>query len=305
MCITASRVSVYLVQWYQKLVSYFIDMSYNNEEFPHYVRTAGKITIVTALAGLLVFMVAFIFDIGTQELNRVQAQSATTTLTVLNTPPSFVQETYEVIESSATSPTNSGDVIQWSALGSDSNGAPYFLLVCSTNAVPDANPAPDADSLGTVPPNCGAGAIQWGVSTGTVTDTLATVSTTTSEAAASQFAELNDWYSWVCDDDPVNPRCNLTPSQGIYATSSAPFNMNRRPDLSDFANNGPADPGAIITFFSTSSDPDTVGGEDDIYLVVCGTNVDYNANTNTCDSNFISSTTISVLSDASATYTLA
>mgnify|MGYP000395018026 CR=1 FL=1 len=111
------------------LVSYFIYMSYNNEEFPQYVRTAGKITIATAIMGIFVFLAAFMVDFGSQELQKVSAQQATTTLTVLNTPPEFTVEPYETVESSVTNPTNSGDEVRWEAVGTDSNGAPYFLLV--------------------------------------------------------------------------------------------------------------------------------------------------------------------------------
>jgi len=278
-------------------------MSYNTEEFPGYMRTAGKITIVTALVGLMVFLVAFVFDFGAKELSRVSAAgSASTTLTVLNTPPAFTLNPYEVIGSSTSTPTNSGDVIQWSAIGTDSNSAPYFLLVCSTNASPTANAAVDLGSLGTAPPVCGGGT-QWGVSTSTVSGTLATVSTTTTEVAP--FAEVQNWFAWVCDDDPTNPRCNNIPSQGDYATSSSPFNVNRRPVLTDFYNNGPVDPAGTLTFFSTSTDPDVVGGEDNIYLVVCQTNTDYNPTTNTCDTNFLSSTSPAVLLNATAVYNLA
>ncbi|MCA9357674.1 hypothetical protein KC902_00245 [Candidatus Kaiserbacteria bacterium] len=277
-------------------------MSYNREELPRYVRTAGKITIVTALAGLLVFMVAFMFDVGTQEFNRVSAQTATTTLTVLNTPPQFTLNAHEQTESSTSTPTNSGDQIVWNAIGEDSNGAPYFLLICSTNASPTANQAADAGSLGTAPPDCGVGATQWAVSTSTTSGAVATAATTTTEAAP--FAEIQEWYAWVCDDDPFNPRCNNIPVQGYSATNSSPFNVNSRPVLTDFGNDGPADPGATLVFHSTSSDPDVVGGEDAIYLVVCSSNTDYNATLNTCPNDFIASTTITILSDASATYTL-
>ncbi len=278
-------------------------MSYNNEEFPGYVKVAGRITVLTALVGVAVFVVAFIFDIGNQELQRVSAQSATTTLTVLNTPPVFTVGAYEVVESSTTTPTNSGDIVQWSALGTDSNGAPYFLLICDGNATPTANAAAGPGSLGTQPPDCDAGVVQWGVSTSTVSGQLATVSTTTTEAAP--FAEQNNWYAWVCDDDPFNPRCNDIPVQGLNATNSSPFAVNGRPVLTDFANNGPVDPGATLNFLSTSTDPDLSGGEDKIYLVVCQTNTDYSTTTNTCADNFLASTTIDLLSDASATYTLA
>lgn len=279
-------------------------MSYNKENFPQYVKTAGKISIATALTGLAVFLFAFVFDVGTQEFNRVSAQSATTTLTVLNTPPSFTLEPYEVIGSATTTPTNSGDVIQWSAIGTDSNGAPYFLLVCSTNASPTANAASGPGNLGSAPPVCGGG-VQWGVSASTTSGALATVSTTTAEGGLFSTSTPNQWYAWVCDDDPNNPRCNSIPSQGLYATSSSPFHVNSRPVFTAFGNNGPKDPGTDITFYSTSSDPDTLGGEQNIFLVVCSTNSDYNPSTNTCDANFIASTTINMTDDASATKTLA
>lgn len=271
-------------------------MLFKNQAFPQYARTAGKITVVTAITGLLVFVVAFVFDVGTQELNRVSAQTASTTLTVLNTPPSFTLNPYEVIESSTSSPTNSGDVIQWSAIGTDANGADYYLLVCDSNIAPIPQSSP-------LQPTCGVGAVQWGVSTSTTSGTLATVSTTTSEVGVGQFDEINNWYAWVCDGDAVDPRCVVVPQQGDYATSSSPFNVNDRPILTAFNNNGPVDPGATLTFLSTSSDPDVVGGEDKIYLVVCGT-ASYNTTTNTCNTDFIASTTINVFADASATTSL-
>ena len=266
------------------------------------MNTAGKITILTALTGVMVFVVAFLFDAGTQQLNKVSAQTASTSLTVLNTPPSFTLNAYEVISSSSTNPTNSGDVVQWRAIGSDTNNAPYFLLICNTNASPTANAAPDLGSLGTVPPSCGGGATRWGVSAGTASGAAATVSTTTTEVAP--FLEDNNWYAWVCDDDPTNPRCNNIPVQGYSATNSSPFHVNKRPVLTDFGNNGPVNPGGTLTFYSSSTDPDTVPGEDTIKLVVCQTN-SYNTTTNTCSSGFLASTTVGVTADASAVYSLA
>ncbi|MEK7638663.1 MAG: hypothetical protein AAB388_00735 [Patescibacteria group bacterium] len=277
-------------------------MLYNKEEQSRYLKTAGKITIFTAVVGLAVFLVAFIFDAGTQQLSKVSAQSATTTLTVLNTPPFFTTDAYEVVESSTSSPTNSGTAIQFAAVATDSNGAPYFLLVCSSNATPTANAAAGPGNLGTAPPDCGGGT-QWGVSTAAASGALASVSTTTAEVAP--FAELNTWYAWVCDDDPFNPRCNATPVQGFSATNSSPFNVNSRPVLTNVWNDGPKDPGDIVTFNSTSTDPDSVGGEDDIYLIVCSDNTSYNPTTNSCGSAFLASTTVGVAADADAAYTLA
>lgn len=277
-------------------------MSYNKEALPHYMKTAGKISVMAAVTGLAVFLLAFMVDVGQQELQRVSAQTATTSLTVLNTPPVFTLEPYEVVPSSTTTPTNSGDDVQWAAVGTDSNGAPYFLLVCSTNASPTANAAADAGSLGTAPPVCGGG-VQWAVSTSTVSGTLATAATTTDESGGSLFLEENDWYAWVCDDDPTQPACNAVPSQGLYATSSSPFNMNRRPVLTNAYNDGPVDPSSLLTFFSTSSDPDISGADDEIRIVVCQTNTDYNTVTNECDANALASSSIAYTDDAAATTT--
>lgn len=274
-------------------------MLYKQSELPKLMNTAGKITILTALTGMMVFVVAFLFDAGTQQLKEVSAQTATTTLTVLNTPPQFTLNAYEVIESSTSSPTNSASVIQWRAIGTDTNNSPYFLLICSTNASPTASAG---TGIGTAPPNCGGGSTRWARSAGTASGVAAIAATTTTEVAP--FAEVNNWYAWVCDDVAVNPRCNNVPVQGFSATNSSPFNVNKRPVLTNFFNNGPVNPGGTLTFLSTSTDPDTVGGEDTIKLVVCQTN-SYDTNTNTCSANFLASTTVGVTANATAIYTLA
>lgn len=282
-------------------------MLYNEKQFPKFMQTAGKITILTAFAGVAVFLLAFIFDAGTQQLSRVSAQTATTTLTVLNTPPTFQQNAYEVIESSTTTPTNSGDVIQWRATGNDSNGAPYFLLVCSTSTAPTPGAASGPSNLGTAPPSCPAGT-QWGVSAAASSSVPVTVSTTTSEtglfAGGSYSGEKHNWYAWVCDDDPFNPRCSTAFTQGVSATNSSPYHINKRPVLTNAYNNGPVNPGGTLGFLSTSSDPDTIGGEDNIFIVVCDAN-NYNTTTNTCSSGFLASTSPGVTANATAAYILA
>lgn len=280
-------------------------MLYNQKELPRVARTAGKVTILTALVGVFVFVAMFVVDFGARELSKVSAQqSATTTLTVLNTPPVFTQNAFEVTESSTTTPTNSGTDVVWNAIGTDSNGAPYFLLICDQNVTPTANSASSTNDLGTAPPECGAGAVQWAVSTATDSGTTAIAATTTTEAAP--FNEVNDWYAWVCDDDPFNPRCVDTPVQGISATNSSPFHVNSRPTFTAFANNGPVDPGATVTFSSTSTDPDSTGGDDEIFLVVCQTTDGIDPVARTCNTGLnLASTSPGVTSDAAADYLLA
>ncbi|MCA9363076.1 hypothetical protein KC851_02040 [Candidatus Kaiserbacteria bacterium] len=279
-------------------------MLYNPQDFPNYVKTAGKITMLTALAGMLVFVFAFVFDFGAKELSKVSANSgnATTTLTVLNTPPSFTVNPYEVTESSTSTPTNSEDVISWSAIGTDSNSAPYFLLICSTNASPTAN---SGAGDGSAPPECGPGAIQWGVSASTTSGTTATVSTTTEEWGTGQFLQVAEWYAWVCDDDASYPACNAIPQQGYSATNSSPFVINNRPVFTaNLINNGPVFPGDELVFNSTSSDPDGFGVvEDTLTLIVCSTN-SFNSVTDTCNGTEISSTTGSYTDNVGATSTI-
>ncbi len=278
-------------------------MLYNQNNFPRYVATAGKVTVLTVLSAIAVFVAAFIINFGQAELQKVEAQSgvATTSLTVLNTPPQWVvgEEAREEFSSSTTTPTNSFSQISWVGRAIDSNGAPYFLIVCSTNATPTAMMS--GGTLGTAPPVCNGG-VQWGVSTSTLSGQTARVATTTIESAP--FSESNVWYAWVCDDDPVNPRCSTSFSQGTNATNTSPFNVNRRPVFTTFSNNSPADPGQTFTFSSTSTDPDSVDTEDRIYLMVCSANT-YSTTTNTCNpGDVIATTTINVFADAAATYTL-
>jgi hypothetical protein len=274
-------------------------MLYNLLVKNNQIQTAGKITIFTAVSGMLIFAFIFLFNAGKTELMKVEAQSATTTLTVLNTPPQWLTMAHEQTESSTSTPTNSTTNVTWAALAEDSSNAPYFLLVCSTSATPTANAAPSLLLLGTAPPECDGG-IQWGVSASTTSNTVATVATTTQEA----FAESNDWFAWICDDDPVNPRCNNTYSQGISATNSSPFYVNHRPVFTSFYNDSTKNPGEILTFFSTSSDSDTVVESDPITLVVCNEN-DFNPTTRNCGAGgTISSTTITVHDNATTSYTL-
>ncbi len=270
-------------------------MSYNVDNLPQFVNTAGKITILTAVVGLAVFVLAFLFNAGTNELMKAEATStASTTLTVLNTPPQWDIFAFEETESSTSSPTNSGRQIAWVGTASDSNAQPYFLIVCSSSATPTAR----ANNT----PYCNATSSLWAVSASTTSGTQARAATTTTEVAP--YAELNDWYAWVCDYDTVNPRCNNVASQGISATNSSPFHVNRRPVFTDFYNNSPANPGASFTFFSTSSDPDSTGGDDVIRLHVCNEN-DFSTTTSMCGAGgYIASTSPAVTDDATAVYTL-
>ena len=266
-------------------------MSYNMNELPNYIQTAGKITVVTALLGVFVFVIAFLLNLGAQELHHVEAQGlATTSVTVLNTPPQWTVDAEEQFESSTTTPTNSSYQVSWTATATDSNAESYYLLICSNGNAPTANAS--------AAPTCGSGATQWAVSSLTNSATQAIAATTTTEIAP--FAEENDWYAWVCDSVAVNPRCNASSRQGSGSTAS-PFNVNKRPVFTAFYDNSPAVPGVTVTFFSTSSDPDTVPANDTVRLFVCSTNSF--STTTGCAASTLASSTL-VASDATATYVI-
>ena len=261
------------------------------------LHTAGKITITMALAGTFILLLVFLLDIGKKDFTQVSAQTATTSVQVLNFPPAWVDLAYEVQNSSTTNPINSGQQVTWRGTAEDQDGgvAPYFLLLCSNSTPPQANSASSTADLGTAPPQCVSGT-QWAVSAATPSGEEAEVSVTTTES--NPFGESNNWYAWVCDDDPVNPRCNDTFSQGD-ARGASPFVVNRRPVLTSVSNNGPTLPGQTITFTSVSSDPDILRGADNLVLHVCSTNSFTNA---TCDGETLATTSSAMTTNATASF---
>ncbi len=266
---------------------------------PKTLHTAGKVTVLTSFVGVAVFAAIFLLNLGAEELQKVQAQSglATTSITVLNTPPQWTVDAQEQVGSSTSTPTNSGSQVRWVATATDSNSAPYFLLICSTSATPTANAAASQFVLGSAPPDCSASSTQWAVSASTTSGSQALAATTTLEA----WSEANNWFAWICDDDPVNPRCNATYKQGTGTTSS-PFYVNHRPTFTAFADNSPALPGATVTFTSTSDDADVTGTADTVRLFVCST-ASFSTTTLSCGATTLASSTY-VATNAAATYTI-
>ncbi len=263
-------------------------MSYNTD----HLRTAGKITVYTTFLGVVVFALVFIFNLGETSIKQADAQSssATTTVNVVNTAPVWTASTTEVIESSATNPTNAGDVVSWTAIGTDSNAEDYWLLICSnTNA-------PTATSNGA--PTCNGGT-QWAVS-GTTTSGQAAVAATTTLAA---WAESNVWTGWICDGNNGTPRCNVDYTQGTNATNSSPFEVNHRPTFTAFVDDSPDIPGQAVIFTSTASDADTSGTPDTVFLTVCAT-AGFSTTTNACTGTTLATSSASVSSNATSTYTI-
>lgn len=262
-------------------------MSHNTD----HLRTAGKITVYTTIFGVVVFAVVFMLNVGVSEIHTVGAQDqATTTVTVVNTPPQWTVDAQELTESSTTTPTNAGDTVSWTGIATDANAERFYLLICSGNATPTA--------VSNAVPLCGSGAVRWAVSASTTSGTQATAATTT----ATSWAEINVWYAYVCDGNASSPRCNSLAKQGT-ATTASPFEVNHRPSFTIFSDNSPANPGQVVTFMSTSSDSDVSGTADRVFLTVCASS-GFNTVTDTCTGTTLGTSTVLVSANASSTYTI-
>lgn len=228
--------------------------------------TSGVATLFVIIIGFVMLMTGILFNLPLGSLPDAQADIATTSVTVLNTPPNWTVDAAEAVASASTSPTNAGDAVTWNATATDSNGEDYFFLVCKTSDAPTAN----ADA----PPTCGGGASnQWAVSATTTSGTQATASYTTLDSDA----ENNAWFGWICDFNTTTPRCNTTYKNGdaVGQATATPFAVNHRPTFTFFYDDSPTLPGATTTFTATSSDTDTfnpVGSDDTVQLFVCRLN---------------------------------
>lgn len=224
---------------------------------------SGKVTIAGTLIASLVFGSALVsyFRVDVQ---TVHADDVSTSITVLNTPPTWTVPAEESTESSTSTPTNAGSSISWVGTAVDSSSDDYFMIICKTNSTPTA--------VASAPPTCNGGsANQWAISATTTSGAQATAATTTREYFPFEN-ESNDWYAFVCDANASLPRCYGTWSVGSGSTQS-PFVVNHPPFFNNITNSAPIDPGSNITWTSTSFDNDSLGGsQDQVTLVVCRSN---------------------------------
>lgn len=264
---------------------------------------AGKVTIATMLSLIGVITLAFLFDLGggTKSLPVVQADTATTTVTVINQPPQWTRIASERYASATNTPTNVGTSTVWDAVGTDANGEDYFLLICIGTSSPAA-----ATAFQNAPPECFGGA----------GNRLARSATTSSGAEAQAFrtaldadAEFTRWVAWICDANAGVPACNsratgTSTSPSTVATSS-PFVVNHRPYLTaDPTNDSPTLPGDITTWTSLGGDNDTIRGGDELRLIICQTN-SFDAAIPGCTGGTWGTTTPPVTSNPTATTSIA
>lgn len=231
----------------------------------HFTHKKTRI-VVGSILTVFVLCIAVVFYDTQYPSHTKSAQAtstATTTVTVLNTPPTWDVTAREQFASATTTPTNTGTSTRWTATASDSNAEDYYLLICKSSSTPIA--------AGNAAPSCGGGSSDlWAVSGPTTSGSPAYVATTTEET----WVQSNDWYGYVCDSNAGSPRCNAVQYNGLHeagtaSATSSPFVVNHRPYVTLAADDSPTLPGATTTWTTTSDDDDDVGGADTIQLHVC------------------------------------
>lgn len=219
---------------------------------------SGKITLLTIVTIASVLGV-FVFS-PFSSFNWARADNIETTVTVLNTPPTWDVLAEESAPSATSTPTNTGSVITWVGQATDSSNDQYYLIICKTGS--------PATARSNQTPLCNGGvANQWAVSSLTPSGTEASAATTTRNTFPFD-QESNAWYAFICDANVSNPQCNATVSQGSNTTAS-PFVINHPPSFSAVSNDSPAIPGETVSWNVTASDADTIRGGDTVKLLVC------------------------------------
>ena len=277
-------------------------------------KNAGKITITTLL---LCFLVLAVFVVADTQYRGVSASdTATTSVTVINSPPVWVDGPREDPDSGSSTPVNEGSSVVWKATANDPNesveeeGNDYWLLICEGS--PDGVDEEDFTTYdGTNDPECPGD--QWAIS-GRTGDGV--------EAEASYLVpggreadEVNEWYAALCDADSVTPRCNAYYEDGLRIgpdensevddEGSSPFYVNYRPTFTSLTAPGGTDPGDDGTWTTIASDPNEELSTSTVRLFMCR-NDEFDEVNQECqggEENTYGSSTL-VESDPSVTYTL-
>ena len=244
----------------------------------NYSKIGGKVSLITALLGVLVIFIGVVGELPHGKVAR--ASTATTSVTVLNTPPTwdtnvYVQETVASASTTSYFPTNSGSNVNFYASATDSSLDNYYLLICNNYA----SPTP----VNGGPPTCNGGnnGRLIAISGATQYGTPATAATSTYEGDSTEFFY---YYGYICDGNAGGAACNSTAfssslnpaGPGPSATSSpylSPFVVNHRPTFTLYQASSTTgyNPGAIAGWWATTTDPDTYGGKgtDTVKLFVC------------------------------------
>ncbi len=224
------------------------------------IKRSMPLVLVLFLLNFLIIGTVFNYQLDLAPFSfapsQVNADTATTSVTVRNAPPAFVGQPVEVPASTANNPVNEGATAYFQAKANDPESNNYYLIVCSSNAVTPRNGQS---------PTCGAT---------TFCTSAATVSGATSTCAYSNVTSATEqqaWYAFVCDGHATEADCD-TYRQGT-GNSGTPLYVNHAPVISsattteNFKN-----PGDIFTFQATAYDDDIERGDDVLTLFVCSSN---------------------------------
>lgn len=237
-----------------------------------YWRSAGKITVATGIFALLTLITVSTVGVFSIQAAAGGTGAATSTVKVLNTPPRFSVAPREVAASATTTPTVNGGTVVWAADAYDSSSNNIYLLVCKTGAAPTAN-------TGAQPTCAGGAGNQLAVTAGTPPAPIYPATATvyaTSSAITDNVNETMQWYAFVCDDVVGLPKCSKITDPMIQGTSgsddASPLVIDHPHTFSSITNDGPKDPGQLITFTASSTElthQDTINGPDLATLFLC------------------------------------
>ncbi len=231
--------------------------------------TAGRVTLATILSLVAASSLTFLFNVDRGgSISEVHADSATTSVTVLNTPPSWAVRGRERFASATTTPTNVGTSTVWEATANDANLEDYYLIVCTNDVTPTITSGN--------PPECDGGSSnRWARSALASSGAVAVASRVALGAGNGSpvEAEQNNWFAFICDNNSGTPSCNSDYSTGTStgAGQESPFVVNNPVSFGAISNSGGALPDDDVTWSATASDTVDVLRTASFRLLVCAT----------------------------------
>lgn len=229
------------------------------------ITIAGKITVAT---GIFTVLTIILFSTVGVVSSTADAKNASSTVKVLNTPPQFKGDAYEIVPSATATPSLFGTNIAFAVPANDSSDNGMYMLVCKTGGAPTASSS--------TAPSCAGGASNLiAVSDAPLVGAYPGISTlyaTTSVPINDVANETQDWYVFLCDNDNRTPRCSVSNTGTPAADNASPYHINHPHSFTGLVQDGPTNPGGTMTFTSTVSETihvDTNGPADTARLFLC------------------------------------
>lgn len=214
------------------------------------------------------------------------AGNASTTVTIKNSAPSFVQSPVENPVSGPSAPINVGGSISFNVpvnAINDQEANDFWLLICSGGT---ASVTP-----GSAPVCIGGGTQLCRSNAASSSPTTSSSTSCTFNNVPDQGSETRNWSAYVCDNHPNQPDCS--PSNSGTGDSGSPFYINHAPTVvSATSSINFINPGQDFQVTATTSDSDISDVADNVGIVVCATS-SLSTTTNTCQGVTYCTSTIS------------